>query len=62
MPYACEVDLLRILRATLSLLEAADYPEKETPQTQKVAHCLREAISGLETPTPATNDALAPHE
>lgn len=56
MPYACKVDLLRILRATLSLLEAADYPEKDTPQTEKVAGCLREAIRELQTSLPDTND------
>ena len=48
MTYACQIDLLRILRAPLSLLMASNYPEKSTPQTEKVASCLREAISELE--------------
>jgi hypothetical protein len=46
--YACQIDLLRILRATLSLMTAAEYPEKGNPVTEKVASCIREAISELE--------------
>jgi len=46
--YACQIDLLRILRATLSLMMAADYPEKGSAQTEKVASCIREAICELE--------------
>lgn len=47
--YACQIDLLRILRATLSLITAAEYPEKGSPSSEKVASCIREAISELET-------------
>jgi len=46
--YSCQIDLLRILRATLSLMTAADYPEKGDPRTEKVASCIREAICELE--------------
>jgi len=46
--YSCQIDLLRILRATLSLLTVAEYPEKSDPQTEKVASCIREAICELE--------------
>lgn len=48
MTYACQIDLLRILRATLSLLTAVDYPEKGNARTEKVASCIREAICELE--------------
>ena len=49
MTYACQIDLLRILRATLSLMKAADYPEKETQLTNRVADCINSAIHELET-------------
>ena len=55
--YACQIDLLRILRATLALMKAADYPEKGDPRTEKVANCIREAICELEVSVrTATNE------
>ena len=51
MTHASHRDLLRILRATLSLLKAAEYPDEGTTQTKKVANCLREAILELEIST-----------
>jgi hypothetical protein len=56
MTYAYHRDLLRILRATLSLLKAAEYPHKGTPQTKKVANCFRETILELEISIRTTND------
>jgi len=56
MTHTSHRDLLRILRATLSLLKAAEYPDRGNPQTEKVANCLREAILELEISTHTTND------
>jgi hypothetical protein len=56
MTDACQIDLLRILRATLSLMEVAEYRGKGNPHTEKVANCLREAISELEASTRTTNN------
>jgi hypothetical protein len=49
---------LHILRAKVSLLTAADYPEQADPQTEKVANCLREAICELELSVRACTEEL----
>lgn len=58
MTYACQIDLLRILRATLSLVKAADFPEKDSPLTDKVSTCISSAISELENSLSSANGDL----
>ena len=46
-----QLDILKILKAMLSLLENAAYKDRNSDQIAHVKSCIREAISGLEVLT-----------
>ena len=48
MRYECEIDLLRILHATLSVLDNAEYPGKGSEHVERAKECIREAVVSLE--------------
>jgi len=48
MPYGTSIDVVPILRSTLSLLEHSEFPEKNSPPILLVIDLLRDTIAVLE--------------
>lgn len=55
MSYVPHVDVLQILRATLSLLENTDFLSKESDSVVNLKRCLRDAIAEIHLTTPAAS-------
>jgi len=55
MPYEPQVDVLQVLKATLSLLEYTDFPTKGSEAVASLKRCLREAIAEIHLATSATS-------
>jgi hypothetical protein len=49
MPYQSQIDMPRVLRATLAVLEQTAYEGKNSKVIAELKTCLREAILNLET-------------
>jgi len=57
MVYECEIDLLRILHATLCVLDNGIYEGKGSKHLERARACLREAIVSLELASRSNSDA-----